>query len=639
MSVFKVKNGLTIGGATEYTLASTNIVQEAGRFDDATRLNFFITVSQNNVARDVKFSSDGTKMYVLGFTAPMTIFQYNLSTAWDTSTAVYSNKSINISTQTAGGYGLYFKPDGTEFYLTTNTVPASVLKYTMSTAWDISTTSYSAISFDISAQSTSPIGIAFKPDGTKFYITSSGPTSDTLEYNLATAWNISTASFNQSFASGYLYDIKFNDAGTVAYALGYNDANRVRVFSLSTAWDISTMSQTATYGGHGADTVLGFYIKDDLTKMYLADQNLEGIHEFSLVKDVIQVDTSSGNVLSHTLVGDTELSFSTPNSDAEGLLVKLTGGESNEGWDLNSVTDPNKSFDFSTQVISAMSGFTVKPDGSRIYVVSSSDEIIHEYAFTVAWDITSLQYIGGTNFPTGPNILSLNFKPDGTKLYILADIGSIYEYNLSTPWDLSTASYVTFSSVRALMDNQSLYDFYMAPEGAYLIAVRDDDATYPGQFTRVGMTTNWSVAALSGANDYPDLLDDAYGIFMNGAYDFYVYLNGAKEIKLFRTTSAYSASTSVQLQSFSLSSKVGTNQLRGIRFSPDGKNLYVGDYTTKVIYQFTISVPATVTYPDNINFIGGTPASPDVGEIDVLSFVTDDVGVNWDAKLSGDAMQ
>ena len=41
---------------------------------------------------------------------------------------------------------------------------------------------------------------------------------------------------------------------------------------------------------------------------------------------------------------------------------------------------------------------------------------------------------------TVPN--GVEFKPDGTKFYIVGDTGNdINEYDLSTPWDISTATF------------------------------------------------------------------------------------------------------------------------------------------------------------------------------------------------------
>ena len=54
-------------------------------------------------------------------------------------------------------------------------------------------------SFSVSAQETAPQSVFFKPDGTKMFVL--GSTGDDVnEYDLSTAWNISTASYVQNFS-------------------------------------------------------------------------------------------------------------------------------------------------------------------------------------------------------------------------------------------------------------------------------------------------------------------------------------------------------------------------------------------------------------------------------------------------------
>ena len=93
------------------------------------------------------------------------IFAYALSTAWDLSTMSYSNVSFDISSYETGVRGLTFSADGTKMF---TVGPAYVRYWTLSTAWDISTASYSG-NYDSSGQGTTHKGIAFKDDGTKMY--------------------------------------------------------------------------------------------------------------------------------------------------------------------------------------------------------------------------------------------------------------------------------------------------------------------------------------------------------------------------------------------------------------------------------------------------------------------------------------
>ena len=85
--------------------------------------------------------------------------------------------------------GLAFKPDGTKMYMVGNTTDR-VYQYTLSTPWNLATATYDTVSFLLSGQDTAPVGLAFKPDGTKMYVL--GNTNDRVyQYTLTDPLTIS----------------------------------------------------------------------------------------------------------------------------------------------------------------------------------------------------------------------------------------------------------------------------------------------------------------------------------------------------------------------------------------------------------------------------------------------------------------
>ena len=114
------------------------------------------------------FNNDGTKMYVVGTS---TVYQYSLTTGFDLSTASYDSVSFAATTQDSAIEGVEFNSDGTKMYLA-GTANNSVYQYSLSTAFDLSTTSYDSVSYPTAPQGSAPNGLAFSSDGTKMYITS-----------------------------------------------------------------------------------------------------------------------------------------------------------------------------------------------------------------------------------------------------------------------------------------------------------------------------------------------------------------------------------------------------------------------------------------------------------------------------------
>jgi hypothetical protein len=115
-------------------------------------------------------------MYVVGQGAD-TVFQYTLSTAWDVSTASYASKSFLVSGQDTSPQGLFFKSDGLAMYVVGATNDA-VFQYNLSTAWDVSTASYASISVSVVMFETASSGLCFNTAGTRMYIT--GNSSDSV---------------------------------------------------------------------------------------------------------------------------------------------------------------------------------------------------------------------------------------------------------------------------------------------------------------------------------------------------------------------------------------------------------------------------------------------------------------------------
>lgn len=171
----------------------------------------------DNYSGGIWFNPQGTKMYVAA-DAANTIREYSLSIAWNVSTLTYVNQ-FNLTTQTSSPKGLCFNETGTIMYVAGES-EKKIFQYSLD-AWDITTVSYTTY-FDLSTQVTYPQGVFI--DESKMYILDNG--DDIIyEYDLGTAWNISTAIYNSknkniNAQDNNMTDIFFKYSGKRLYTVG-----------------------------------------------------------------------------------------------------------------------------------------------------------------------------------------------------------------------------------------------------------------------------------------------------------------------------------------------------------------------------------------------------------------------------------
>jgi DNA-binding beta-propeller fold protein YncE len=225
----------------------------------------------------VFFHPEGTKMYVVGDSTDAAR-EYNLSTAWDVSTAVFVQQ-IGVG---FNPYGIFFKTDGLKMYIIT-TSNDTIREYDISTPWDVST----AVLFQTRAlgQESAHRAIFFRDDGLKLYTV--GLNNDRVyEYNLGTAWNISTLVFSQSLLisgqDGLPVGLFFKPDGLKMYVTGLN-GNRVYEYDLSTAWDVQTASYVQFFNPSAQETSpRGVFFKPDGLKMFIIGQSSDAVNEYNL---------------------------------------------------------------------------------------------------------------------------------------------------------------------------------------------------------------------------------------------------------------------------------------------------------------------------------------------------------------------
>ena len=316
--------------------------------------------------------------------------------------------------------------------------------------------------------------ISYGDNGRKIYVSdgSTRTNSEIQQYDLTTPYEPSTASYTTLLQLDwgpihYYLNTAFNYDGTKMY-ISYYDANNSNFvppeqFDLSTPWDLSTAVPRAKklYLGDQETAPYGIYVKPDGTKFYIIGSTGDDVNEYNMST---LFDVSTGVFSQNFSVGAQE---------------------------------------------TAPRGVEFKPDGTKMYIIGLTGDDVNEYDLSTPWNISTASY--NQNFSVGAQETTptaVRFKPDGTKMYVTGYAGDdVNEYDLSTPWDVSTASFVqskgtgdsnqyglTFTS-----DGAKMYT-----SGATLDRIREWD-----------LSTPWDVSTAVFYQDSGELMGDPLGIFLS----------------------------------------------------------------------------------------------------------------------------
>ena len=151
---------------------------------DATFVDATSIRSQEVDPRGMAFSSDGTKMFVVGI-AGEAVNEYTLSAPFDASTRTFVD-ATSVSEQETIPTGIAFSSDGTKMFVIGDTSDA-VNEYTLFAPFDASTRTF-VDATSISEQETVPTDIAFSNDGAKMFVL--GTRDNVNEYDLSSVYPI-----------------------------------------------------------------------------------------------------------------------------------------------------------------------------------------------------------------------------------------------------------------------------------------------------------------------------------------------------------------------------------------------------------------------------------------------------------------
>ena len=389
-----------------------------------------------NDTNGLVISDDGYHIYV---TDGGSILEYVLSSPFALSTAPASPTNTYADVNLTSVESIAFSTDGTKMYAGINDSPEVVRQFSLSTAWDISTAVYDSVEVAITGLSFHPSGLWFSADGQRMYISSRY--NDVFQYSLSTPWALSTATdtgntFTPGAEAGQGIElcVMLNSTGNRMFLFSADGDNYLQ-YSLSTAWDVSSASyDSKSYNTTESSSAVGtvdrggnhiFFARDSSSEFI--EQVALGVFDTSGIARAIRFGDSGNKLYISRASSIDEYDLSTP---YDALTATLNQTNSS----LNSTNEQP---------------FFWKHDGTKLFTGNNSDELVREYSVSTAWDINSISFVGSKSIASQDTIITgLFFNDDGSKMYITGSSSdSVHEYELSTNWLLSSASYARSFSV------------------------------------------------------------------------------------------------------------------------------------------------------------------------------------------------
>ena len=697
---FKVKNGIkpTVYQETLGTVVSaTQGYYISGASYDSVSFDFS---SQFSYPFAFGFADSGTKMYGQRQFSGGTLYQYTLSTAYDISTASYANKSYSFAN---GASGFVITPDGSSLYISANDGDA-VYRYTFGTAFDASTLSNGTQMFSTSSVDTQPDMCKFNSDGSKFFLL--GKSNNRIyEYSVSTAYDLTTATYSNNSllvsaqAAGPL-GFDFSADGT-SLVVSDNTTDSVYLYTLTTGYDLTTATYSGTnFSVSSQDSAPGgMSFINNGSKLLILGQANSLIYQYSTALSTASLDLSTGSVFDYTPTANAQVTLTNPaaSGTASGATL-LLGSEDSTGvgstFSTTLYTGTGAAKTISNGLDLSTDGGLVwikRRDSAGSYSLWDSGRGISNW---LSSDTTSAQ----VDYTTTAMV---SFNTDGFTLGVDTVVNRSAAswvswafkkqtkfFDIQT-WTGNTVAGRTVSHNLGLVPGMIMVKRLNTSEGWYVYH-RSMDATSPEDYyiqldtneARVGPTSSWNYTAPTSTHFVLDA-DSA----INGSGNTYVaYLfahdtDASSLIKCGSYTGTGSANNAVTLgwepQWLIVKSASGTGSVQNWDMFDNQRGFSSGSTTGELFPNTSIaernsgnrmnatttgfstgtssvdeinssgvtyiymairspSVP-TVTYDPNLQWSGGTaPTLPATGEKDVITFNTTDGGTTYKSALAID---
>jgi hypothetical protein len=227
-------------------------------------------------------------------------------------------------------------------------------------------------------------------------------------------------------------DVQFNSSGNTMYIVG-TTGRAVYQYTLSTPW----AANTATYASLSANVATqaaspqSINFNSSGNTMFVLDQTTRAVYQYSI--------SNTANIATATYA--------------------------------------SLSANISAQETTTPTGMTFSSDGANMYIVGTTLDTVYQYTISNTANIATATYASKSLAITTQEgtASGLGFNANGNVLYLIGTTNrTIYQYNLATPYDISTGSYSGNSLMVGFQDTNPQGIYVLANNAVYLVGSSND---------------------------------------------------------------------------------------------------------------------------------------------------------------------
>ena len=272
------------------------------------------------------------------------------------------------------------------------------------------------------------------------------------------------------------------------------------------------------------------------------------------------------------------------------ILVKTDGTGAGTPWTLSNLSYTGNSFGTISQDNTPRSTF-IDSTGTRFYMMGDGTNAVYQYTLSTAWDISSASYdsisynVNSNHGEQAP--IGVDFKADGSQMYFAGTtLNDVFDVTINTPWNIST------SGTSVSFDHGTDYPGAVRLNAAGTKMTVFDWLTFTGYQYTLSTPFDITSRSLDGSKNFnntphPTPYVFGFGISPDGSKMIATMRSGTDQyVSEYDLSTAFDVTSATHVQSVELSAQISA--MSGLFVSPDGTNLYVSCQGTDTIYQYSL---------------------------------------------------